>query len=145
MGICLVAWPVVLFLPNKYEAHARVFVDPSTALKPVIQGIAIEQDVNSELNFVKQSLLSRTHLQKIVNETGLGARVSNQQAMARVLDDLSERIDIVAQAPTPNSGHVPTPSKVYTISYRDADRNRSLKVVQMYCWPHSPAAPVRPT
>jgi len=79
-------------------------------LKPVIQGIAIEQDVNSELNFVKQSLLSRAHLQKIVNETGLGARVSNQQAMARVLD-----------------------------------RNRSLKVVQSYCWPHSPAAPVRRT
>ena len=130
-GICLLAWPVVLFLPNKYEAHARVFVDPSTALKPVIQGIAIEQDVNSELNFVKQSLLSRAHLQKIVNETGLGARVSNQQAMAGVLDDLSERIDIVAQAPTANSGDVPTPGKVYTISYRDGDRNRSLKVVQI--------------
>src|SRR3984893_11265667 len=130
-GICFLAWPVVLFLPNKYEAHARVFVDPSTALKPVIQGIAIEQDVNSELNFVKQSLLSRAHLQKIVNETGLGARVSNQQAMAGVLDDLSERIDIVAQAPTANSGDVPTPGKVYTISYRDGDRNRSLKVVQI--------------
>jgi len=51
--------------------------------------------------------------------------------MAGVLDDLSERIDVVVQAPTPNSGDVPTPSKVYTISYRDADRNRSLKVVQI--------------
>jgi len=50
MGHLLVAWPVVLFLPNKYEAM-RGLRRPSTALKPVIQGIAIEQDVNSELQF----------------------------------------------------------------------------------------------
>jgi uncharacterized protein involved in exopolysaccharide biosynthesis len=38
-AICLVLWPVVLMLPNKYEAQARVFVDPSTALQPVIRGL----------------------------------------------------------------------------------------------------------
>ena len=39
--VCLLAWPVILVLPSKYEAGARVFVDPSTALRPVIQGIVV--------------------------------------------------------------------------------------------------------
>ena len=70
-GVCLVAWPFILTLPNKYEATARVFVDPNTALKPVIQGLAIEQDINAELNLVRQSMLSRPNLQKIIKEAGL--------------------------------------------------------------------------
>jgi polysaccharide chain length determinant protein (PEP-CTERM system associated) len=130
-GICLFAWTIVLFLPEKFEAQARVFVDPSTALKPVIQGLAVEQDVNAELNFVRQGLMSRTHLQKIVDETGLAPRIKTPEAQARVLDDLAARIDIAAQPSVAASNDNPTPSKVYTISYKDGNRDRSIKVVQI--------------
>jgi polysaccharide chain length determinant protein (PEP-CTERM system associated) len=127
-GICLVSWSVILVLPNKYEAQARVFVDPSTALKPVIQGLAIEQDVNEELNLVRQSLMSRPHLEKILNETGLAPRVKTSESMARAIDGLGTRIDIVSVSP---AGNEMAPSKVYTISYADTNRDRSIKVVQI--------------
>lgn len=129
--VCVVAWAVVLFLPDKYEAQARVFVDPSTALKPVIQGLAVEQDVNAELNFVRQGLMSRAHLQKIVNEVGLAEKAKTPEALARVLDDLAARIDIVAQPATSGGGENLAPSKVYTISYKDTSRDRSIRVVQI--------------
>lgn len=129
-GVCLVAWPVVLSIPPKYEARARVFVDPSTALKPVIQGLAIEQDLNAELNLVRQSLLSRPNLQKIVTEARLAPQPLSPAIEARLLDDLSQRIDIEAVA-QPTAGDNPVPSKVYTISFDDSDRGRSLKVVQI--------------
>jgi polysaccharide chain length determinant protein (PEP-CTERM system associated) len=127
-GVCLVSWGVILVLPDKYEARARVFVDPSTALKPVIQGLAIEQDVNAELNLVRQSLMSRPHLEKILNETGLAPRVKTSEALARAIDGLGTRIDIVSVSPT---GSEFAPSKVYTISYVDTNRDRSIKVVQI--------------
>jgi polysaccharide chain length determinant protein (PEP-CTERM system associated) len=130
-GICLVAWPVVLTLPNKFEAQSRVFVDPSTALKPVIQGIAIEQDVNAELNLVRQSLMSRQNLRKIVDETGLATAQMTPEAKDRVVDALGQRIDIVSVAPAPSPGEAPAPSKTYTIKYQDTDRARSMRVVQI--------------
>jgi polysaccharide chain length determinant protein (PEP-CTERM system associated) len=129
-GVCLVAWPVVLSIPPKYEARARVFVDPSTALKPVIQGLAIEQDLNAELNLVRQSLLSRPNLQKIVTEARLAPQPLSPAIEARLLDDLSQRIDIEAVS-QPTGSDNPVPSKVYTISFDDSDRSRSLKVVQI--------------
>ena len=130
-GVCLVAWPFILTLPNKYEAQARVFVDPNTALKPVIQGLAIEQDLNAQLNLVRQSLLSRPNLETVIDKAGLTPVVNTPYNRARVLDDLSQRIDIVAVGTPPAPGEQPAPSKVYTISYQDANRDRALKVVQI--------------
>jgi polysaccharide chain length determinant protein (PEP-CTERM system associated) len=127
-GICLLAWSVILILPDKYEARARVFVDPSTALKPVIQGLAIEQDVSAELNLVRQSLMSRPHLQKILRETGLAPPVETPEAEAKAIDALGARIDIVTASPT---GNELAPSKVYTISYKDTSRDRSIQVVRI--------------
>ncbi len=130
-GVCLLAWPVVLILPNKYEARARVFVDPSTALKPVIQGLAIEQDLNAQLNLVRQSLLSTPNLEKIIDKAGLTPAINVPAARAKAVFDLSQRIEITA-VPTPAApGEAPVPSKVYVISYQDSTRERSLKVVQI--------------
>ena len=128
-AVCLVAWAVILVMPDKYEARARVFVDPSTALKPVIQGLAIEQDVNAELNLVRQSLMSRPHLQKIIDETGLAPQAQTPEARARAVDGLADRIDILAVSPAGSSEGAP--SKVYTISYQDTNRDRSIKVVKI--------------
>jgi len=127
--VCLLGWGIILTMPDQYEARSRVFVDPSTALKPVIQGLAIEQDVNAELNLVRQSLISRPHLQKIIEATGLAPRVNTPEAMAKAVDALGARIDILAVSPS--GGEQPAPSKVYTISYRDTNRDRSIKVVQL--------------
>lgn len=129
-AICLVAWAVILVLPDKYEARARVFVDPSTVLKPVIQGLAIEQDVNAELNLVRQSLMSRPHLQKIIDETGLAAAAKTPEAKAKAVDALGDRIDIVSVSP-PGTEAGTAPSRVYTISYQDTNRDRSIKVVKI--------------
>jgi polysaccharide chain length determinant protein (PEP-CTERM system associated) len=130
-GVCLVAWPFILTLPNKYEAVSRVFVAPNTALKPVSQGLAIEQDLNAQLNLVRQSLLSRPNLETVMAQGGLTPAVDTPYNRARVLDDLSQRIEIVAVGTPPVPGEQSAPSKVYTISYQDPNRDRALKVVRI--------------
>jgi polysaccharide chain length determinant protein (PEP-CTERM system associated) len=130
-GVCLIAWPVVLMLPNKYEARARVFVDPSTALHPVIQGLAIEQDINAQLSLVRQSLLSTPNLEKIIDRAGLAPRDQDPASRAKAAFDLSQRIDITAVPTASTPGEPPVPSKTYVISYQDSTRARSLRVVQI--------------
>ena len=57
--VAIVGWIIVLSLPDRYEASARVFVDARTALQPILQGIAIEEDYQSQLALVREALLSR--------------------------------------------------------------------------------------
>ena len=56
--VAVIGWVVVFSLPDRFESSARVFVDTRTALNPVIKDLSISQDVNAQLNFVRQSLLA---------------------------------------------------------------------------------------
>ena len=61
----LLGWLGLFFWQDMYQASARVFVDTRTALKPVLQGLAVEQDVNAQLNLVRQSLLGSPLLERV--------------------------------------------------------------------------------
>src|ERR1700731_288803 len=92
---CVIGWLVVFALPDRYAADARVFVDTRTALKPALQGLTTDQNVDAQINYVHQSLLEGTQLEQIAKETGvLPATVTDERARARILDSLSSRITL---------------------------------------------------
>ena len=127
-AVCIVGWLAVMSLPDTYEASARVFVDARTALTPVIQGLAISQDVNAQLNFVEQSLLSGTQMEKVAREANVDLQTITPEKRAGLLDRLRRRVQLdVAGTGT---GGRDSSGVVFTIRYRDSDRNRSLKVTK---------------
>ena len=58
-AVCVAGWLVVYLIPDQYQAYARVNVDTRTALRPLLEGIAVSQDVEAKLNLMKQQLLGR--------------------------------------------------------------------------------------
>src|SRR3984885_5358949 len=87
--IALLGWLVVFALPDRYEAEARVFVDTRTALKPALQGLTTDQNVDAQINYVRQSLLEGPQLAQIAQETGvLDSSVTDERARARTLTRL---------------------------------------------------------
>ncbi len=62
--VALIGWALVFALPDRYEAYARVFVDTRTALKPALQGLTTDQNVDAQINYVRQSLLEGPQLEK---------------------------------------------------------------------------------
>src|SRR4051812_38607721 len=88
-------WDAVFAMPDLYQANSRVFVDTKTALKPVITGIAIDQDVNAQVNSVRQSLLSQPQLEPVAVKVGLvDRRTMDAPQVARVLAAMRDHIEL---------------------------------------------------
>src|SRR5581483_1621053 len=129
--VALLTWAVVFMLPDLYEAKARVFVDTRTALKPVLQGLAIDQDVNAQINFVRQSLLSTPQLEKVAEATGIfDSSVKTPAQRIKVIEKLRSRVTLTVNSAAEENGEREGAGTMYAIQYRDGDRARSLKVVQ---------------
>jgi polysaccharide chain length determinant protein (PEP-CTERM system associated) len=129
--IAILGWTVVFTLPDQYEATARVFVDTRTALKPVLQSLAVDQNVSGQLNYVRQSLLAGPQLQRIAEQSGvLPAGGLDPVRQERLLKRLSESVMLqVRDAGTGDEGGG-SGGTVYSVTYRDNDRTRALNVVR---------------
>jgi polysaccharide chain length determinant protein (PEP-CTERM system associated) len=124
--VALLGWAVVLTMPDRYEASARVFVDARTPLRPVLQGIAIEQDYESQISLVREALLSRPQLETVVRQTNLDAGMAATPAGHEALiAQLQRQIQVVATAPSRSGSDA-----IYTISYQHGDRAKSIEVVR---------------
>jgi|SRR5215469_15888400 len=124
-GAALLGWLVIFALPDRYEASAEVLVDSRTALAPALQGLAVEQDVGVQLNYVRESLLSEQQLRKTALEAGvIPPGMSDPVSQEKLLNSVRKRVELIVQAPDQNSS-----GTTYQIFYQDADRVRALKVV----------------
>jgi polysaccharide chain length determinant protein (PEP-CTERM system associated) len=127
--VAILGWTVLFLLKDVYQANSRVFVDTKTALKPVLQGMIIDQDVSGQLNLVRQSLLSQAQLEPIAIENGLlDKRTMTPQQISGVLDGMRERIELTVVSASAD-GVDKEAGSIYGIAYKDVSRERALKIV----------------
>lgn len=123
-------WLIVFALIDRYEAVASVFVDTRTPLKPALQGLTVEQDVDSEINFVRQSLLAGPQLQKVAREVGiLPPNAVDPRQQEQLLADMTKRIGIEMLSASGREDERKTAGSIYRIVYQDRNRARALRVV----------------
>ncbi len=128
--VALIGWAVVFALPDRYEADARVFVDTRTALKPALQGLTIDQNVDAQINYVRQSLLEGPQLEQIAKDTGvLPPTVTDDRGRTRILNNLSDRIALTVINAGSQGDERSTAGTIYSFHYVDVSRERSLLVV----------------
>jgi len=129
-AIALIGWAMIFALPDRYAAEARVFVDTRTALKPALQGLTTDQNVDAQINFVRQSLLEGPELESIAKETGvLLPSVTDERAQAQVLDNFSNRVALTVENAGTQGDERSTAGTIYEFHYEDLNRERALKVV----------------
>ena len=93
--VAVVGWTIVFALPDRFRASARVFVDTRTALKPALQGLTVDQNIDAQINYVRQSLLAGPQLVKIATDTGvLSAATTDERQRDQVLKDFEGRISL---------------------------------------------------
>jgi polysaccharide chain length determinant protein (PEP-CTERM system associated) len=127
--VALLAWLVIMALPDRYEASAKVFVDARTPLRPVLEGIAIQEDYESQLALVREALLSRPQLEAVARKTNLDANVTTPAQMDDLVSALQRRIEVSSTTVT-GSQQGPIRDTIYQISYRHPNRDKSVEVVR---------------
>jgi polysaccharide chain length determinant protein (PEP-CTERM system associated) len=96
----------------------------------VLQGLAVEQDVDAELNFVRQSLLGAPQLEKIARDVGLlNPGITDVRERVGVIDGMRDLIAITVTSAS-NRESDRDAGSIYGIIYQDRNRARSLKVVE---------------
>jgi polysaccharide chain length determinant protein (PEP-CTERM system associated) len=129
-SIAVIGWLVVFALPDRYQAEARVFVDTRTALKPALEGLTVDQNVDAQINFVRQSLLEGPELEHIAKETGvLPASVTDERKKAAILYSFSKRVTLQVATAGTQFEERGTAGSIYEFHYEDAARSRALAVV----------------
>jgi polysaccharide chain length determinant protein (PEP-CTERM system associated) len=128
--VAIAGWLIVFSLQDRYEASARVFVDTRTALTPVTEGLTLGQDVDAQLNLVRQSLLTGPQLRKIAEDTGvLPQTETNPAVQARVLDNMAGRVTVTVRSANERQTDLQAGS-IYGITYQDSNRDRALRVTE---------------
>jgi polysaccharide chain length determinant protein (PEP-CTERM system associated) len=127
--LAFIGWVVVFALPDRYQAEAQVFVDTRTALKPALQGLTVDQNVDAQINYVRDSLLEGPQLERIAKETGvLPDSIRDDRARAQILDAFGNRINLSATSAGQGEDRS-TGGTIYVFRYVDMSRDRSLRVV----------------
>ena len=90
--VCVLGWLVVLGLPDTYSARARVYVDTRTRLSQVTQGIAVESNIASQAEEVRQALLGGPQLEKVARLAIPGFPTATPEAQADIVQGLRDQI-----------------------------------------------------
>jgi polysaccharide biosynthesis transport protein len=93
--IAACGWLAITFIPNSYEAKAKVFAQINQVLPSDTSGGA--QDQQGNLLRLKQTLTSNENLTRVVRRSELNALATDDAALARIIGALREKIVITAQ------------------------------------------------
>ena len=112
-------WVGSTFIPNQYEASARLYVDADAVLTPLLKGLAIDNQVNGQLDVLQRTLLSRPNLEKLISNTDLDLSITGPADLERLVQTLGTSIRISPQT-----------KNLFTITYRNTSPKLAFDVVQ---------------
>jgi polysaccharide chain length determinant protein (PEP-CTERM system associated) len=118
--ICPLGWYYVAAMPDVYKSHARVYVDTQSLLRPLLRGLTVETNPNTQIRLMLRTLLSRPNLEKIARMTDLDVQASNSSAYNGIINSLKSRIRV-------SSGGK---ENIYTISIMDRNPEMAKNIVQ---------------
>lgn len=120
-AISVVGWSIVAKLPDQYEASARVYVDTTSVLQPLLAGIAINTgDTQQKIFLMTRTLLSRPNLEKVMRMTDLDLQATTDAEKDEIIDGLKKGIRFTGTSR----------ENLYTISYEDDSPDLAKLVVK---------------
>lgn len=111
---------VVMSVPDKYEASARIYVDTQSILAPLMAGLAVRPNVDQQVDMLSRTLISRPNVERLIRMADLDLNVKSKADQEALVDHLMKTLQIKT------TGR----DNLYTLAYRDPDPKKAARVVQ---------------
>jgi len=110
----------IMRMPDVYEASARIYVDTQSVLKPLMQGLAVQPNVDQQVMILSRTLISRPNVEKLIRMADLDLNAKTKADQDAMVDGLmkSLKIDSLGR------------DNLYTLAYRDPKPEKAKRVVQ---------------
>lgn len=123
----LVAWLVaglavivLMRMPDRYEATARIYVDTKSVLKPLMRDLTVDPDLEQTVALLARTIITRPNIELLMRKTQLDARTTSQLERDELADVLMREIKLTS------GGR----DNIFTFSYRNSDPVMAKAVVQ---------------
>ncbi len=117
--LCGAGWTFVASMPDKYDSHARIYVDMDTMLGPLMRGLAVQTNLFQQIDVMHRTLLSRPNLEKVILMTDLDLGVHTDEARETLIESLRQRIRLRQQG-----------QNLFNVAFSDTDPAMAKRVVQ---------------
>ncbi|HXY05932.1 MAG TPA: XrtA system polysaccharide chain length determinant [Burkholderiaceae bacterium] len=111
---------VLLQIPDRYEARSRVRVDTETMIKPLLQGLTVQPDIDQMVAMLARTLINRSNIEQLISSTGIANDLATPEEREKMIDQLTRGIKV----------NVTGGKNLYDISYRDTDGQRAQRIVE---------------
>jgi polysaccharide chain length determinant protein (PEP-CTERM system associated) len=118
--VAVVGVIVVMAVPDKYEASARIYVDTQSILKPLMSGLAVQPNVEQQVMMLSRTLITRPNVEKLIRMADLDLGNASKAEQEALIDQITKTLEIK------NVGR----DNIYTLAFRDQSPEKAKKVVQ---------------
>ena len=118
--VAVIGWTVVVFLPNDYQASARVYVDTQSILKPLLSSMTTLPNLEQQVMFMRRTLISRPNVERVMRMVDLDVKAATATDHEKLVDELIAQIKILGTER----------DDIYTITYNNPNPKLGKDVVQ---------------
>lgn len=119
-AVSILAAGVILRMPDKYEASARIFVDTQSILKPLMSGLTVLPNMDQQIMMLSRTLITRPNVEKIIRMADLDLENKSPAAREEMIERLLKTLEIKSA----------TRDNLYTLSFRDSRQDHARKIIQ---------------
>jgi len=119
----LASYGVYKYLPKVYKATTLILVQPQRIPESYVR-TTITESVVSRLNTISQEILSRTQLEKVIQELNLFSEIRNNVPMEEIVGAMRNAIDVKVQTNPQNE----RTQNSFSISYEGKDPKTVMMV-----------------
>ena len=115
----IASWGFVILMPNTYTSSTRVYVDTASILRPLLRGLAVEVDIEAEVELMQRTLTSRPNLERVVRMAGLDSELRGPEDLEGLILGLERNVGVERAG-----------RNLFAINYTHADPETARDVVK---------------
>ncbi|CCG40553.1 XrtA system polysaccharide chain length determinant [Magnetospirillum molischianum] len=117
--VAVLGWLVVAVIPDQYKALTRVYVETDNLLTPLLRNIAVQPDVQRQLEVMQRTLLSRSNVAQVARATDLDLNVHTDADADALYARLQRKVEVKSEG-----------KNLFSLTYSDSNPEMAKKVVE---------------